>query len=173
MSACDAPGTVDVFELARASGVVEGHIQFAAARRLREVLRDGAGAIGFRLEGRTDRQGRASARLVLHADLPLTCDRCGRALMWKLDDEAHFYFVHSDRELAALAVDAAEEAEPLLGSDSFDLAALVEDETILSIPISPRHAECTISADASQAATDTAGANPFAGLADLLRKNGR
>jgi uncharacterized protein len=33
--------------------------------------------------------------------------------------------------------------EPLLGSRRFDVAALVEEQAILALPISPRHAACT------------------------------
>ncbi|HUL65915.1 MAG TPA: YceD family protein [Burkholderiaceae bacterium] len=173
MSKADARSTTDVFELARVRGIVEGRLAFDAARRLRTSLRDAAGAIDYRLDGFIDERGRPAARLQLRGDLPLTCDHCGRAMNLQLDHEATFYLLRDESELAALPVVADEEVEPLLGSTAFDVSALVEDEAILCIPVSPRHAECAMSAEAQESSTSETRTNPFAKLPGLLRKNGR
>ncbi|HTT12775.1 MAG TPA: DUF177 domain-containing protein [Burkholderiaceae bacterium] len=171
MNPSEASCRIDTFELARRGGVVEGRIPFAAAPRLRASLRSDAGAIGFRLQGMMDDQGRPAARLRLEADLPLACDRCGQPMSVSLRHEATFYFVHDEAELAALPVAAEDEEEPLLGSDSFDLAALVEDETVLGIPVSPRHAECPEPRDRRGSTARNERAGPFAGLRGLLRRD--
>ena len=164
---------IDIYELARRNGVIEGEVPFEAATRLRASLRSGAGATAFRLQGLIDERGRTAARLDIEADLPLTCDRCGQALLFPLHHEAAFYFVSSESELAALPVSADDDAEPLLGSDSFDVLELVEDETILSVPVSPRHDECPPAAgDRPEAPGESTRANPFAGLRGMLRKDG-
>jgi uncharacterized protein len=162
--------SIDVFELARLNGVTEGQVPLEAAVRLQADLRSVSGAIEYRLEGRIDASGRPAARLSLRADLPLTCDRCGQLLTFHLEHQGSFYFVREESELAALPITTEDEAEPLLGSTSFDVAALVEEEAILSLPISPRHAECTPPADEA----GSAGAeNPFAVLSGLLQKRRR
>jgi uncharacterized protein len=65
-------------------------------------------------------------------------------------------------------VDESED-EPLLGSERFDLYELLEDEAILALPISPRHADCAAPAlatpDMGLDADDKP--HPFAALAQL------
>jgi uncharacterized protein len=87
----------------------------------------------------------------------------------RIEQESAFYFVHEESELAELPVSADEESEPLLGSDRFDVAALVEDETILCIPVSPRHDACAVSTDGVTSPTTREVRNPFAALSSLLR----
>lgn len=139
MSAADF--LADVFELARTGGAIEGSLSLAAAMRLRTGLRHDRGALAFRLEGRYDERGRPAALLHVRGELPLVCDRCRQALEMELDHRAAFFFVRSEAELARLPV-TDEPDEPLVGSRRFDVLALVEDEAILCVPISPRHAHC-------------------------------
>jgi uncharacterized protein len=167
------PGAVDVFELARGGGVIEGQVPLGATARLRANLHGDSGTIDFRLQGRVDELGRPGAQLLLRTDLPLRCDRCAQPLDLHLEHEGNFYFVHDEDELAALPVTPDDDVEPLLGSTDFDVAALVEDETILSIPISPRHAVCPAPlVDTDKVARKTT-QNAFAALPELLRKTGR
>ena len=165
--------SIDVFDLARANAVIEGRLPFSGAARLRADLREASGAIDFRLEGLVDSQGRPGARLRLHGELPLTCDRCARAMQLSIEHVATFYFVQAESDLAALPITADDQAEPLLGSDRFDVTALVEDETILSIPVSPRHAECPPQANDVAAPARSGSGSPFTALPALLRDKGR
>lgn len=154
----------DVFELARTSGTLEGSLPLAAAPRLRAGLRHDRGALAYRLQGRYDERGRPAALLHLEGDLPLVCDRCRQALELKLDHRAAFYFVGSEEELSRLPV-TDEPEEPLVGGRRFDVAALVEDEAILCVPISPRHARCAPPTVREPA--DAEARTPFAALAKL------
>jgi len=164
---------VDVFELARSRGSVNGKLAVNRAMRLRADLRDTSGAIQYQLDGFIDAQSRPAARLHLRADLPIVCDRCAQALDLPIDEMVTFCFVHDESELAALPVVADDEAEPLLGSDRFDLDALVEDQAILCVPVSPRHAQCPIgTTDSKPAVANRKAARPnaFATLPALLKK---
>lgn len=132
---------LDVFEAARRQRVVEGRLPLAALARLRPSLAAAEGALEFRYDGGADARGRPVGRLSFAGTVALVCDRCGGPLATALAGDARYYFVRSEAELARIPVDEAEE-EPLLGSARFDLYALVEDEAILALPISPRHADC-------------------------------
>ncbi|MCX8003667.1 MAG: DUF177 domain-containing protein [Burkholderiaceae bacterium] len=155
---------VDVYELAQRAAAVEGTLSLAAAMRLRGALRHADGALAFRLHGMRDARGRPGAVLTLRGALPLVCDRCLQPLDVELDHRAAFFFVRTEAELARLPVtDDAE--EPLLGSRHFDVLALVEDEAILCLPISPRHAQCAPIGEAP--AAREGGERPFAALARL------
>ncbi len=94
-------------------------------------------------------------------------------LALRLAERREFYFVATEADLAAIAIDDAPE-EALLGSTHFDLAGLIEDEAILQLPISPRHARCAPRAPAGRGdpAAATGRPQPFAGLREQLRGAG-
>jgi uncharacterized protein len=145
---------LDVFELAKRGQVREGALEMAALPRLSQSQAGQPAEpappalIEFRFEGFLDEQRRPSAQLALRGEIDLACDRCGKPLRWPLATDARYFFVHSEDELGRLPVDDSEE-EPLLGSARFDLHALIEDEAILALPMSPRHASCEIAVDLS------------------------
>jgi uncharacterized protein len=160
---------IDVFDLAHSAATASGSMPLADARRLRSALAAGDGVIAFELQGYEDERGRPCARLRLRGSLPLSCDRCGKALALAVEHTADFRFVGSEAELERLPV-TVDEIEPLVGSRRFALLDLVEDESILCIPVSPRHADCTVrGSEQAVAAPEDESRRPFAGLADLKR----
>lgn len=161
---------IDVYELARSVGEVRGELLLSSARRLAAALVETSGSLSYRLTGGLDDRGRPAAALELTGSLQLRCDRCGLPVAVPIRERAAFYFVADADELARLPIDDAPD-EPLLGSRQFDLAALVEDQAILALPISPRHADCAAPAGVRPAgAGGHEGAEthrPFVALADL------
>lgn len=133
---------VDVFALARSRGAIEGELPIVACERLAPMLAATEGALRFRSEFALDDRGRPAARLIWSGRLVVSCDRCGAPLELDVGGDARFYFVQTEEALNALPIEPEEVEEPLLGSRSFDLDALVEDEAILGLPLAPRHARC-------------------------------
>jgi len=158
--------TVDVLELARESGSVEGEVEAADLPRLSAMLVAPMGRIRYRFDGRIDERGRSAASLRIEGRLGLNCDLCGERLDWALDETDRFFFVDDEAQLGSLPI-TAEGDEPLLASHRFDLQDLVEEQTILALPISPRHPACEQRARARQPRDDTS--RPFAGLVALKR----
>jgi uncharacterized protein len=64
----------------------------------------------------------------------------------------------------------AEDTEVVLANTTLDPRNLVEDELLLSLPLSPRHDEEACAA-ARRSMTDDAKRSPFAGLAALKARN--
>lgn len=163
------PLRVDVFALARQRETLSGELDSAALPRLSESLLAPA-TIRFVFAGGTDDRKRPCASLSLTASLRLRCFRCAEAMDWSLKTQAPFFFVRTEDELARLPVDEADE-EPLLGSASFDLQGLIEDEALLSLPLAPRHADCALPAGAAELSPEEPPEpqrrNPFEVLADL------
>jgi uncharacterized protein len=159
----------DVWELARRGGVAEGELALKDASRLGAQLADSEGALHYRLCGLIDERGRPSARLELDGLVRARCDRCGEPVEVPIEERALFYFVADEAELGHLPIDEAPD-EPLLGSHRFDLAALVEEQAILALPISPRHSDCAAPAmgDAGQRKEEEQ-RRPFEALAALKR----
>jgi len=159
--------TVDVFELSRQAGSLEGQVDSAELARLAPMLARPSGPIRFQIRGRTDERGRSAASLDLQGRLSLACDLCGSELDWPLQAQAGFFFVQDENELGALPI-LVDGDEPLVGSRDFDLLDLLEEQTILSLPISPRHPGCE-RPDRSDRNEGDAGTHPFAQLAALKR----
>ena len=160
--------TVDVFELAREGGTVEGEFEVAELTRLLPMLVPPFGRIRFRLQGRIDDRGRDAATLRIQGRFGLSCDLCGSGLQWDLDETDGFFFVDDEEQLGTLPIEPDAD-EPLLGSRHFDLRNLVEEQAILALPISPRHPACRSPEPAQGAEHPTH--RPFAVLA--ARKRGR
>ena len=160
--------TCDVFELARQGQVIEGTFPVRDLPRLSASVAQPSGALGYRIVGRFDEQGRPGALLRLTGDLALTCQRCGAPLAFRLEREAAFRFVASEEELNALPLEDDDDAEAIVGGHNTDLAAWIEDEAILSLPLVPRHDDCQpIATGVREEAAEAVRPNPFAALAQL------
>jgi uncharacterized protein len=158
--------TVDVLELARDGGSVEGELETAGLPRLAAMLADPTSRIRYRFQGRIDERGRPAATLQLDGRLALTCDLCGGRLDWSLNESNGFFFVDDEAQLGALPI-TAEGDEPLLASRRLNLPDLIEEQAILALPISPRHAACEQRVRAPQPEPGTT--RPFSVLASLKR----
>jgi uncharacterized protein len=157
--------TVDVLELARDGGSVDGELEASELARLASLLVAPMGRIRFHFQGRIDAQGRTAAHLRIEGRLGLRCDLCGGRFEWTLDESQSFFFVDDESQLSALPI-TVEGDEPLLASRRFDLQNLVEDQVILALPISPRDPACD---QARGGEAQDPASRPFAALVSLKR----
>lgn len=164
------PLTADVFELARERRTLEGELPLSALPRLVASLLRSDGRLSYRIQGTVDERGRPGARMQLTADLVLECQRCNQELVHRLQRDAQFRFVASEDELNALPIED-DEVDVVVGTRHMDIAAWVEDEAILSLPLIPRHDGCrpAVPMATADSASDASGQrpNPFAALAGL------
>lgn len=137
----DPNRTCDVWELARTASALTGDLCLADLPRLGAEVCEVAGALRYRIDGRIDGHGRPAALLEVDGTVRVRCDRCGGPVDMPIHERAQFFFVAEEAELARLPIEDTPE-EALLGSHRFDIAALVEDQALLALPISPRHAHC-------------------------------
>lgn len=158
--------TVDLLELARSGGSVEGEVDAGELPRLAGLLAPPMGRIRYRLQGRIDEKGRSGVTLKIEGRLGLICDLCGERLDWSLDESNGFFFVDDEAQLGELPI-TAEGDEPLLPSHRFDVLEFVEEHAILGLPISPRHHSCEERVRGSQPEQGTT--RPFSVLASLKR----
>ncbi len=108
-------------------------------------------------------------RLQASAEVPQVCQRCLAPYAQGVEVDRWFRFVAS--EAAALAEDEDCEEDLLVFEPRFDLAALVEDELLLGLPLVPMHGQCPepvrMSAGELPASAEPEKPNPFAALAAL------
>jgi uncharacterized protein len=158
---------LDALGLARSGAVIERDFVLAGFARLRDRLMEPRGAARtratFHLAGRWP-----AVELDVSAEVVLTCQRCLGPLRRTLESASRLAF--------------AEEGAPELPSDyeavgsdprKLDLAALVEDELLLALPLIPQHdagERCAVPGAKDEGEETAAGMRrPFAGLKDLMK----
>lgn len=128
----------DLEALGGRGAVLDGELRVAELTRLRASLHahcDAAVEVGVRCGRAAD--GRVTIQLTVAATLPLTCQRCLEPVEQAVAETVDWIVVGSETEAARVA----DGLEPLvLADDRLQIAALVEDELIVSLPMAPRHA---------------------------------
>lgn len=116
-----------------------------------------------------------SARQRLFVDLEvegvvwLQCQRCLHAYEQSLLVRTRLEVMRSEEEADAAPLDD-DEADVIVGSRSFDLITQIEDELLLALPVSPRHAVCPDEVLPEEAEAEKK-PSPFAVLANLKTKH--
>jgi uncharacterized protein len=168
---------VDVERLANEQAVLDAAFPIASLSRLRESLAsdDGAARASFRFYRVA---GRPALDGEVDAEVTLTCQRCLTAMRLPIEGRLELVFVASEAEAAG---ELPEGLEPALAPNGrASLAAVVEDELLLSLPLVARHAdpaECAQAAGPERVAAESAAAarreesvqRPFADLKDRLK----
>lgn len=160
---------LDAESLAATGTVIEREYRVADFARLADRLARPEGKATARLAlSRID--GIAAGELRVRATAELTCQRCLAPVRRTVESASRLAFVASDEaavpaDLEAVACDPRQ----------VDLAALVEDELLLALPLIARHAEGEVCMQPQGAAMPAAAdeatpmRRPFAALKDLLK----
>jgi len=161
---------IDGLQFARSSSELAGVIDSSQLQRLGEFQCRTPG-IRFRLKGGMNERGKPSIDMLLSAELELTCQRCMQPLAFALDTGVNLELSRHQAEIES----AEDEVDRILAKRDMDVAALVEDEVILALPMIPRHEHCEAAPEGAHPAVIEVGtarlASPFGALAAL--KHGR
>ncbi len=142
---------IDAFAFCRSGERQTGKLTLPMLPRLRAECVSDNGEVEWDLVG--NQAGHASAsmaarghptlRLTITGTMQLLCQRCLTPLDFQIQSESTMLLAVS--ELAADQIETSlddEELEVIVGSKSFDMVALIEDEALLAIPLSPKHEVC-------------------------------
>jgi len=168
LMSAEVPGKVDGWRMVAAGREFEGRLPLAGMARLGDLLFDAEGvahwAAGF---------GRGELELPyvdvrVDARLPLQCQRTLQRFEHPVQVRQRYGLVRDEDGEAALP----EGWEALLpAEDGVDLAALVEDELILAVPLIPvMPGSEAVERDWPVHADEETRANPFSALAALKKK---
>jgi DUF177 domain-containing protein len=163
-----AQTVIDSLEFSRTGQTLQGSLAIPELKRLKESLADDLGRIDFAVRGARDARRRPMLTLEISGSLHLQCQRCLGLLEYPLRLSNTLLLVGAG-EVAAGDLDD-EDAEWIEASGELDVAMLVEDEIILSLPYAPRHEEGTCRHGKLAAGGDPADA-VFAKLAALRRNS--
>ncbi len=175
MKSYQHPPKLDVRQAGLAAQQLAGQDVLSSFERLMEETQGlgGQNAVNWTVRGalEDDAKGQPQAWLFLTVatSLPLTCQRCLGPVEVSLQFERAFRFVETEAQ-AELEDDASEEDVLVLSRD-FDLAALIEDEVLMALPLVPRHDRCPLPVKLTAVDADfeeeSPKPNPFAVLAGL------
>lgn len=157
--------TVDGFEFCRLGQQLSGATPVSAFGRLVEEANDGSGEIRWSFAG--SRHPKGSPQLVMRVEgaVNLICQRCLSPFAHPVSSEAVLVLARDEAQADEVEESLDDDSiDVIVGSSTQDLLQLVEDEVLLSIPLSPRHETCP--GDAPAVAPDKP-ESPFAVLKTL------
>lgn len=140
---------VDIFALCADQQALSGRLPLALLTRFATEVTELDGDIGFVVSGLVNEEGHAVVRVQAQGSAPMLCQRCAEPLVHLIDVDNSLQVVRSEAELddeeAELAAVQAGTAglEKIVGSQSFDVLGLIEDEIILALPVVVAHEVCT------------------------------
>lgn len=137
----------------------------AGLERLHDLLVDADGEVSYQLQGMQGQQGEPMLHLIVSGQVRLACQRCLLAVPLELAVDSLLELVPEGAELSQEELeDDTKDYLPLAGE--LNVADLVEEEILLSLPVAPRHEDCGLPGLANAGER----INPFAALAGLKGK---
>ncbi|MES3024219.1 MAG: YceD family protein [Pseudomonadota bacterium] len=157
---------IDAFEFCRSNGHREGVTPVAEMSRLNKDCADQSGQISWSVAGGTSKHGYPSMTLSVAGTVHLMCQRCLAPFAYEIDSSTVLMLGKDDEqadEIEALLDD--ESIDTIVGSRNTDIRDLIEDESLLALPQSPKHETCPDNKllDSLKGSKPS----PFAGLKDL------
>lgn len=137
-----ARAVIDSLEFAQAERDLQGSLPVSGLARLQDFLRDTAGRVDFEVRGGHDAENRPVLTLSVSGLLHMQCQRCLEQLDYPLSFKTTLRLARPGEDLSGTVADP-EAADAVAASAELDVAELVEEEILLSLPFSPRHAEGT------------------------------
>lgn len=130
---------------AHAAHCWDGTAMVGDFERLAQEFLDPAAKLAFRVCGRRDPRGRAQLQCRVKGRLLMKCQRCLQPVEVEVDSDRLLYVAGSEAEAERLEATLADvEIEVLVVERNLDLAEVVEDEVLLSLPLIPKHAHCEV-----------------------------
>lgn len=156
---------VDSFEFCKQQQQAAGQAPVAEFARLSAELSSSTGALDWVIAGGRHAAGVPQLLLNVSGQVELVCQRCLSPMLHQLESVSTLVLATNDVDADEIETRLDDERlDVIVGSTSQDLMVLVEDEALLALPLSPRHAQCP--GDVPQAGAEKA-ESPFAVLKKL------
>jgi uncharacterized protein len=160
------PILIDPLAFAREGRSLSGELAVASLdERVLASLADTSGTVRFALVGSVDKLQRSLLHLTVETEVAVKCQRCLQSMRESLQSDAVITLFTDEQKLDE-ACAADEELDAILAEPELDVMALIEDEIIMGLPLSPRHEACE-SEPVELPKSDKP--NPFAILAQLKK----
>lgn len=135
------PKAIDGLAFARNAAVLKGRLGMESLPRLAQSGCSGS-VFDFVLTGEINERGKPGLKLALDGSMRLQCQRCLGSLELPLHLEAQLEFASSEAEITA----TDDDIERVVAGREMSVAALMEDEILLALPMVPKHEQCSAAA---------------------------
>jgi uncharacterized protein len=150
---------IDSLEFAENGQQIDTAVPVAHFTRLHDALDNPTGIVHYRVLGGKDRLGRSVLDISLSGECQLRCQRCMQALDYVIQQETRLLLCDE-----AGLDELEDEEDGILAEATLDVLALIEDEILLNLPISPMHDKCQLTTESANNKDVT---HPFAALVKL------
>lgn len=160
------PYIIDAFEFGRAGERREGQLNVVDLARLAAACADSSGVLSWSLQAGTDVFGHLQLSLAVAVTVNLICQRCLEPFPIEVKSASSLILAKSDEQANEIEDKLEDDAvDVIVGSNTLDLLALIEDEVLLALPLSARHEVCTDASALEKLKSEKL--SPFAVLKDL------
>lgn len=158
---------IDTLDFVRNARTHHGKITPDEFVRLKDYLSDSQGELEYTISGTWDKIGKPIIQVTIKGTINLLCQRCLGGLVHVIDLQTAILLVENESELSRLDENVL--VDGILAASDMDALALIEDEIILNLPISPRHREDECSARELTNSNTIGKKHPFTMLAKLKK----
>jgi len=160
---------VDNLEFARHGAVLQGELAIAQLDRLQELLFSNQGSLNYTLSGKIGAKGESLLECSIGGKLVLQCQRCLEAMEYPLHVVSTLKVVKGLTQFDDVG-DEDETVDSIPASAAMNVSALLEEEILLNLPISPLHAPGACREQSGAKSVKDERTNPFGALAALKGK---
>jgi uncharacterized protein len=160
---------IDNLEFARHGSVLQGELAIARLDRLQALLFSSQGLLNYTLSGKTGAKGESLLECCIDGRLVLQCQRCLEALEYPLHVVSTLKVVKGLTQFDDVG-DEDEAVDSIPASAAMNVSALLEEEILLNLPISPLHAPGACREQSGAKSVKDERTNPFGALAALKGK---
>jgi len=134
---------IDTFEFCRTAGQASGATPVAEFKRLSADLADASGELRWSFQGGLHPEGDPQLVMEVAGTVKLVCQRCMAPFDYSLQTRSTLVLATDDEQADEAEARLDDDSiDVIVGSKAMDLLMLVEDEALLSLPLSPRHEVC-------------------------------
>jgi len=134
---------IDAFTFCQHREQREGSTRIADFPRLSEECANGDSVLNWSLQGGVNQLGFPQLTLTVDGQLQLMCQRCLTPFDFAIDSQSELILAKNDDHADEIeGMLESDEIDVVVGSKTFDVMELIEDEALLAIPQSPKHAVC-------------------------------
>jgi uncharacterized protein len=121
----------------------EGNTMVGDFERLAQEFVNPEAELFYRVCGQQDARGRPQMHCEVKGSLEMVCQRCLKPVDIVVESDRVLYLANSEAEAERLEAALADDViDVMVAGKSLDLAGVIEDEVLLSLPLVPMHDVC-------------------------------
>ncbi len=163
---------INPLDFVRNASIHHGKLSMLELTRLHDLLFDKEGGVTYQISGCIDKNNKPSLHLEIKGKIHLSCQRCLDKLTRIIDLKSYLLLAKNEVELNQN--DEEDTNDAILATADLDVFDLIEEEIILSLPISSRHLDGKCKMHQQDSTEDSLMgksqlAHPFAALLSLKK----